>query len=75
MQRKMTKEYSNNEITIVWKPHLCIHSGNCAKGLLAVFDPRRTPWIDPLAAETKAIISQVEKCPSAALSYYYNKEA
>jgi len=70
----MQKKYTNGEITIVWKPGLCHHSGICFKGLPMVFDPRRRPWIDPTTASTKELIEQVNKCPSAALSYFYNKD-
>ena len=62
-------EYSNGEVTIVWKPGLCIHSGNCVRGLPAVFNVKRRPWIDASAAGTQAMIDQVGKCPSGALSY------
>ena len=34
------KEYSNGEITILWKPELCTHSANCARGLREVFNPK-----------------------------------
>lgn len=27
------QEYSNSDITIVWKPNLCMHSGVCANNL------------------------------------------
>jgi uncharacterized Fe-S cluster protein YjdI len=64
----MTKHYSNGEVTVVWKPHLCFHAGYCFEGLPKVFDPRRKPWIDPLAASTPEIKDQVGKCPSGALS-------
>jgi uncharacterized Fe-S cluster protein YjdI len=60
--------YSNGEITIVWKPGICIHSAICFKGLAEVFDPRRRPWVDMSKADTKRIIDQVKKCPSGALS-------
>ena len=60
--------YSNGEITVIWKPDLCIHSGICFKDLAEVFDPRRRPWIDMSKAETEQIIDQVKKCPSGALS-------
>lgn len=63
-----THHYSNGEITVVWKPDVCIHSGICFNGLAGVFDPRRKPWIDVSRAGTKTIIEQVKKCPSGALS-------
>jgi uncharacterized Fe-S cluster protein YjdI len=63
------KKYSNSEITITWKPALCIHSMHCWKGLASVFDPTRRPWITTDGASTKQIIEQVQKCPSGALSY------
>ena len=63
-----THHYSNGEVTVIWKPDFCIHSGICARGLAGVFDPRRKPWIDMSQAETQQIIDQVKKCPSGALS-------
>ena len=69
-----TLHYSNGEVTVIWKPALCIHSGICAKGLPGVFDPRRKPWIDVQQADTNAIIEQVKKCPSGALSFAMNEK-
>ena len=63
------KEYSNGEIKIIWKPELCIHCGNCAKGLPQVFQPKSKPWILPDAASTEELIKQIGICPSAALTY------
>jgi len=65
----MTKHYSNGEITVIWKPDICVHSGICARGLPAVFDPRRRPWIQLHVADTETIKAQVERCPSGALSW------
>ena len=67
-------KYSNGEVTIVWKPDLCIHSGNCVRGLSDVFKPRQKPWINADGASTEKIIDQVKKCPSGALSYFMNGE-
>ena len=39
--KEITKKYSNGEVTIVWKPDKCIHSGICFRGLGEVFDPRK----------------------------------
>lgn len=63
------KEYSNGEVTVIWKPEICIHSENCFRGLPEVFDPKARPWIDAEGASTKAIVEQIKKCPSGALSY------
>jgi uncharacterized Fe-S cluster protein YjdI len=62
------REYSNGEITIVWKPKLCIHSGVCVKTLPKVYNTKERPWIKPGNATTEELISQVAKCPSGALS-------
>lgn len=75
--RSVTKEYSNGEVTIVWKNELCIHSTICwkaATGMPDVFNPKERPWIRPEGANTEQLIAQVDKCPSGALSYYRNDQ-
>ena len=71
---KETVKYTNNEVTVVWKPKACIHSTICWKGLIEVFNPKEKPWVKINGAATEQIIEQVKKCPSGALSYYFNKE-
>ena len=66
--RPITKRYTNGEVTILWQPQLCQHTGICFRGLPEVFDPRRRPWIEPEAAPTDEIVAQVARCPSGALS-------
>lgn len=66
--------YTNNEVTVVWKPKVCIHSTICWKGLIEVFNPRERPWIKMDGATTERIIEQVRKCPSGALSYFMNAD-
>ena len=68
----MQKKYSNEEITVIWKPGLCQHSTRCWKGLINVFDPRKKHWINMNADTTERIIEQVKKCPSGALSHLPN---
>lgn len=70
--KEITKHYTNGEVTVVWRSGLCQHSTLCWKGLLAVFDPRKHPWINMDGAETANIIKQVTQCPSGALSYFVN---
>jgi uncharacterized Fe-S cluster protein YjdI len=63
-----THEYSNGDITVVWQPKKCMHSGICVHGLRPVFDARRKPWIDMSKATSAQISAQVAECPSGALS-------
>lgn len=72
--KDITKKYSNGEVTVVWKPSLCIHSAMCVTGLAEVFHPNETPWITPEKSTTQKIVDQVKKCPSGALSFYMNTE-
>lgn len=72
MRDDITRQYSNGEITVVWQPHLCIHSGVCVRGLPRVFDPRRRPWVILDGFDSKTIVDQVERCPSGALSFEIN---
>ena len=68
-KKEIVKEYSNDDITVIWKPDSCIHSKKCWKELIQVFDPRNRPWIHMDGATTDRIKKQVEACPSGALSY------
>lgn len=72
--KDITKHYTNGEVTVVWKPSICIHSAICFKGSPTVFNPHQRPWITPEGGTTKQIIDQVKKCPSGALSYFMNNE-
>jgi len=75
MWRESSRKYSNGEVVINWKSHLCIHSGRCFTGLPDVFDPGKRPWVDPEGATTQQIIDQVKKCPSGALTTTLNRKA
>lgn len=70
--KEIIKEYKNDEITVVWKPHVCTHSTKCWKGLLNVFDPRKRPWINMEGSSSERIMQQIDACPSKALSYIKN---
>ena len=72
MEKEISMKYSNDEITVVWKPKTCIHSKLCWKELSDVFKPAERPWVKIAAASTAKITAQIDKCPSGALSYYKN---
>lgn len=63
------KEYLTDEIAVIWKPDLCVHSGVCVAMLPGVYNPKERPWIKPENATTQQLIEQIEKCPSKALTY------
>ena len=70
----MIKTYKTENLTIIWKPNVCIHSTICFKGLPHVFNPREKPWIKSEKSNTEELMNQIKKCPSGALSYKLNNE-
>jgi len=68
MERNIFK-YGNDEIEVRWDQKRCIHAAACVKGLPAVFDIDRKPWIDPDKASVEEIREVIHTCPSGALSY------
>ena len=70
MEKKV--EYKNNDITIVWKPTVCIHAAECVKALPKAYNPKAKPWVNMDNATTEEFKAQIAKCPSGALSYLEN---
>lgn len=66
--KEVIKRYNKDDLTVVWQNAKCIHSKKCFSGLSEVFNPDNRPWIQLDNAAAEAIISQVKKCPSGALS-------
>ncbi|HBH06397.1 MAG TPA: hypothetical protein DDX92_07325 [Flavobacteriales bacterium] len=69
-----TKEYQKDDLTVLWKPHLCIHSEKCWRGLPDVFQYGKRPWVNPDGADANSIMAQIDQCPSGALSYRKKEE-
>lgn len=72
---KFDKTYTNGEVTVFWKPDLCIHSAKCFHSLPEVFNPKIRPWVQLDKSSTDKIIETVKNCPSGALSFKYNSES
>jgi uncharacterized Fe-S cluster protein YjdI/CDGSH-type Zn-finger protein len=63
------RHYVDEEIDIGYDAERCIHAGECLRGLPAVFDTARRPWILPSGASADAIAAVIAKCPSGALHF------
>lgn len=73
-KKKVIKEYSNEELTIVWEPNKCIHAAVCVQKLPKVYHPKKKPWIQIENASTQELKEQIEACPSGALTYYVKNQ-
>ncbi len=68
LSRIKKREYTNGEITVIWQPGLCIHSGICFHTLPEVFKPRDRPWIQMDKADSLRIEAAVNACPTSAIA-------
>lgn len=66
---EIVKDYTKGDLTIHWKPAKCIHSEICIKTLPEVYKPSEKPWIQPEGASEEDLMKQIDRCPSAALTY------
>lgn len=61
--------YRHGRLTVFDNRGICSHSAHCTDELPAVFRLHQEPWIDCAGANEAAVIAQVKRCPSGALSY------
>jgi len=62
------REYTLDELTVLWDSDLCVHCHKCDDALPLVFDPTRRPWVKMDEASSDEIIRVVNDCPSGAIS-------
>lgn len=70
----LNRKYTNGEITVFWTPSKCIHATTCFRELIEVFNPRKRPWVNMQGAPTQRIAEVVDKCPTQAIAWRYNKD-
>jgi uncharacterized Fe-S cluster protein YjdI len=61
------KIYRGKAVDVAFDADTCIHAAECVRGMPAVFDPERKPWILPDAGDAAALAHVVALCPSGAL--------
>jgi uncharacterized Fe-S cluster protein YjdI len=65
------KTYFGPLVDVSFDGAVCQHAAECVRGMPAVFDTARRPWIDPGQASDSALAEHlrdvVGRCPSGAL--------
>jgi len=62
------QEYRTGAVIVRYDTQRCIHAEECVRGLPAVFDRDRKPWIRLEAAAPMRIAEVVARCPTGALT-------
>lgn len=63
----MTSTHNGSKAVVTYDEKICSHAGECVKGMPQVFDPSKTPWIQPGDHSFESIEQVVKRCPSGAL--------
>lgn len=62
-------EYTGEDADVTFDVRRCIHARECVRGLPAVFDRDRRPWVLPDNAPVDDLAEVIERCPTGALHY------
>ena len=63
------KRYEGQEIEVTYDATRCLHAAECIRGMPAVFDTAKRPWIAPDSGEPEALATVIRRCPTGALHY------
>lgn len=50
------QEYGSDKLVVRYDPAICIHAGECVRGLPSVFNLSKKPWIDVNGASAAAVM-------------------
>jgi uncharacterized Fe-S cluster protein YjdI/CDGSH-type Zn-finger protein len=68
------RSYRGEQVEVSFDAGLCIHAAECVRGLPAVFDRDRRPWILADNASPQDLVAVIDRCPSGALQYRHLDE-
>ena len=63
------RRYTSADIDVTYDVKRCIHAAECVRGLPAVFDTKKRPWVQPDKANADTVAEVILRCPSGALHY------
>ncbi|HXB16704.1 MAG TPA: (4Fe-4S)-binding protein [Solirubrobacteraceae bacterium] len=63
------KRYEAQEIVVTYDTARCLHAAECVRGMPAVFDTAKRPWVTPDAGDPAALAGVIARCPTGALHY------
>jgi uncharacterized Fe-S cluster protein YjdI len=63
------KRYEADQIVVSYDTARCLHAGECVRGLPAVFDTDKRPWIAPEHGDPDELAAVIARCPTGALHY------
>lgn len=66
---KRIRRYKSKNIDVTYDTGRCIHVAACIRGLPAVFDTRKRPWVQPAQSDADAVADVVMRCPTGALHF------
>ena len=61
------RRYTGAAVDVSYDAARCRHAAECIRGLPAVFDTGRRPWILPDGADADDVVRVVARCPTGAL--------
>jgi len=61
--------FASKDITVTWSKRRCIHSADCVRGSVDVFEPGRKPWVQPENERADEVARIVCTCPTGALHF------
>lgn len=69
MKKERIYTYQGEDIDVQYNLRRCIHAAECVRGLPAVFDRDRRPWIEPDEDSADQVTRVILKCPTGALFF------
>ena len=68
------RQYAGQDIDVYYSIDICQHAGECVRGSIDVFNPKRKPWIIADAKPAQEVADIIERCPTKALRYVMGEE-